>query len=150
MARLAQWRLEQLIFLNESAAHERTADRRYGWSPRGFPCRIRNPCKRSKRWSILPALSVDGYIAVDIFQGSYTAARFNEFVRLQVLPACQSGSVVVMNNASFHRNPELKELCLAAGIDLAFLPPYSPEFNPIEEIFHTLKEWIRRHQEEAC
>jgi hypothetical protein len=132
---------EQLIFLDESAANEHTADQRYGWSPKGFSCHVRFPCKKSRCWSILPAINLDGYMAVDIYQGSYNSARFNEFVQLCVLPQCQAGwSVLVMDNCNIHCSSELQDLCKEAGVELAFLPPYSPDLNPIEQSFHALKK----------
>jgi transposase len=58
-------------------------------------------------------------------------------------------SVLVLDNASIHRNRRLRELCNAYGVALEFLPPYSPDFNPIEPTFHDLKAWIRRNHQQA-
>jgi transposase len=109
--------------------------------------------KRFKRWSILPAFTVDGYIAWEVHQGSITAVIFNDFVRNQVLPHCISAanggprSVLVLDNARIHWNVELIEMCEEVGVTLARLPPYSPDFNPIETSFALLKAWIRRNGE---
>jgi transposase len=107
--------------------------------------------RRSKRWSILPAFTVDGYIAWEVHQGSITAAIFNDFVRNQVLPHCTANggprSVLVLDNARIHWNDELLQMCDEAGVILARLPPYSPDFNPIETTFALLKAWIRRNGE---
>jgi hypothetical protein len=56
---------------------------------------------------------------------------------------------LVIDNANIHRSVELQEMCKEAGIELAFLPPYSPDLNPIEQSFHALKTWMRRHQDLA-
>ena len=80
MATISQYEAEHLVFLDETACNGRTPNRRWGWSPRGFPCRARRFNTNSKRWSILPALSVEGYVAVDMFQGSFTGERFKSFV----------------------------------------------------------------------
>jgi len=61
------WVAEQLVFLDESAANERTGDRKYGWSPEGTVCGVTRVLKRSERWSILPALAVDGNLTYLIF-----------------------------------------------------------------------------------
>jgi transposase len=53
--------------------------------------------------------------------------------------------VLVLDNASIHRSPRLRELCEAYSVALEFLPPYSPDFNPIEATFHNLKAWIQRN-----
>ena len=107
--------------------------------------------KRSKRWSILPAFTVDGYIACEVHQGSITAEIFNDFVRNQVLPQTTANggprSVLVLDNASIHWNQELIQMCETANVTLARLPPYSPYFNPIETSFALLKAWIRRNGE---
>ena len=107
--------------------------------------------KRSKRWSILPAFTVDGYIAWEVHQGSITAEIFNDFVRNQVLPQTTANggprSVLVLDNASIHWNQELIQMCETANVTLARLPPYSPDFNPIETSFALLKAWIRRNGE---
>ena len=107
--------------------------------------------KRSKRWSILPAFTVDGYIAWEVHQGSITAEIFNDFVRNQVLPQTTANggprSVLGIDNASIHWNHELIQMCVTANVTLARLPPYSPYFNPIETPFALLKAWIRRNRE---
>ncbi|OAG33765.1 hypothetical protein AYO21_12170 [Fonsecaea monophora] len=80
LANMTQYSVEQLVCLDESAANERTSDRKYGWSPRGVPCRVRAFNRRSIRWSILPALTIDGWLDYEIFQGSFNGERFLAFV----------------------------------------------------------------------
>ena len=60
--RQKQWFADQLVFLDESAANERTGDRKQGWAPIGADCEVPVSAKRSERWSILPALTIEGYI----------------------------------------------------------------------------------------
>jgi transposase len=148
--RTSRWNPDQIVCVDESAANERTCDRKYGWAPIGIAPVEYIPVKRSKRWSILPAYTMDGFIAHEIFQGSYTAVRFNNFVREQLLPRMSPFvpgghelSVIVLDNARIHRNQELREMCEAVGVKLEFLPPYSPDFNPIEASFHG-KKYIAR------
>jgi hypothetical protein len=90
MQRLSEWIAEQLIFLNESAACERTDDRRYDWASSSITFMISQDLRRSKRWSILSAFIVNDYIAWKIHQSSITAAIFNDFVRNQMLSQCTS------------------------------------------------------------
>ena len=148
--RMAQYEPHELVFLDETASNERTADRRYGWAPKGVACEKVQSLKKSKRWSILPAYTTSGYIAYQIYQGSFTQVLFNKFVIEQVLPKCtgQRGgqwSVLVMDNAKAHRDPELRKACLEAGVTIEFLPPYSPDFNPIETSFAHLKKYIQNN-----
>ena len=147
--RQKQWLADQLVFLDESAANERTGDRKYGWAPIGVDCEMPVPVKRSERWSILPALTIDGYISHIIFQGAITSELFEDFVEYQVLPHCTPypgpRSIIILDNASIHKSARLQELCDRSGVVLEFLPPYSPDFNPIEATFKDLKAWIRRN-----
>jgi len=140
---------DQLVFLDESGANERTGDRRYGWSPIGLTCAQSRPIKRSERWSILPALTIDGYLDYIIHQGAITADLFVEFIEEKVLPHCSPypgpRSVLILDNASIHKDLRLQRLCNEAGVLLRFLPPYSPDYNPIEATFGDLKTWIKRN-----
>ena len=95
-------------------------------------------------WSILPAyISRGGYIAYEIFQGSITKDLFLESLRNKVIPHFHPydpanplpNSVQVMDNASTHKGAEVRALCDKFGARLEFLPPYSPDYNPIEESF---------------
>jgi transposase len=141
--------VDQLVFLDESGANERTGDRRYRWSPIGLTCVQSRLIKRSERWSILPALTVDGYLDYIIHQGAIMADLFIEFIEEKVLLYCSlySGlqSVLILDNASIHKNPRLQQLCNEAGVLLKFLPPYSPDYNSIEATFGDLKMWIKRN-----
>ena len=131
------------------------ADRKYGWGPVGVTPEQYQMLKRSKRWSILPAFTVHGYLDWVIFQGSITAEIFNSFIKENVLPYCgrydlrEARSVLVLDNARIHHSEELREMCEEAGVLLEFLPPYSPDLNPIETSFALLKAYLRRHTELA-
>lgn len=109
--RLSEWRAEQLIFVDESAANERTMDRKYGWAPIGKQSLEIWSAKRSERWSMLSAYTLDGYIAWEVRQASYTTVLFNEFICNHVLPLCNPypgpRSIIVMDNAQIHRSEVL-------------------------------------------
>lgn len=112
LRKLADWTADQLIFIDESAANERIADRKYGWAPVGItPHEIRS-FKRSERWSILPAYTMDGFMTWDIRHGSYIAESFEEFIENKVLPRCNPfplpRSVIIMDNAPIHQSSVLK------------------------------------------
>ena len=104
--KLADYTTSQILFLDESAANERTGDRKYGWAPVGITPFEYAPIKRSERWSILPVYSSEGFLVWEMIQGSWTKATFNEFVRTQVLPFCEPypgpRSILVMDNARIH------------------------------------------------
>ncbi len=94
---------------------------------------------------MLPAYTVDGYVAWEVYHGSVNERIFNDFVRYRVLPLCTPAalggprSVIILNNAKIHHSQELQDMCDSAGVTLAFLPAYSPDFNPIETSFAVSK-----------
>jgi hypothetical protein len=108
MRKLADWTAEKLIFLDESAANERTADRKYGWAPVGSTPHEMRSLQHSERCSILPTYTVNGFMTWDIGHGSYTAALFEEFIENKVLPMCNPfpgpRSVIIMDNAPIHQS----------------------------------------------
>jgi len=109
MIRLTQWKPEQLIFVDESAANERTADRKYGWAMKGARAFAETSVKKSKKWSILPAYTLNGFIAWNVIQGSYNKQLFNDFIRNFVLPLCNRDpnglkSILIMDNAKIHHS----------------------------------------------
>src|SRR5438045_7179603 len=107
IGRQATWKASQLVFLDESACNERTGDRKFGWAPIGRGCEVSCSIKRSERWSVLPALSVDGYLSYFIYQGSITAEIFELFVEQQVLPHCTPypgpQSIIILDNEAIHK-----------------------------------------------
>jgi DDE superfamily endonuclease len=109
--RLTEWTSEQVMFLDESAANERTCDHKYGWAPVGVKAEVEELCSRSRRWSILPLYTEDGFVAWDIIHGSYTAESFNEFICNYVIPHTNPflgpRSVLCMDNAKIHHNEVL-------------------------------------------
>jgi transposase len=154
LARVAQhYTADQIVALDESACNERTGDRKYGWSPTNTSVELVYSFKRSERWSILPAMTINGYMSYTVFQGAFTSELMEEFLEYQVLPFCNPhpapNSVIVLDNASIHRSARVRQLCEAAGVRLEYLPPYSPDYNPIEKSFKQLKGWIKLHADEA-
>ena len=83
---VANYSPDMVVYVDESAANEHTKDRKWGWSSFGITPLVSRPVKRSERWSILPAYTVDGIICSYIFQGSITSARFEWWLENEVLP----------------------------------------------------------------
>ncbi|KAI2669605.1 transcriptional regulator family: Helix-turn-helix [Penicillium roqueforti] len=144
---LSGFRSYHLVFVDESGCDKRAGFRRTGWSPLGVtPVQV-SKFHRDKRYQILPAYSQDGVVLRRIFQGSTDAAVFEDFIE-QLLQHCNRWpapkSVLIMDNASFHRTEKLQQMCSDSGVKLVYLPPYSPDLNPIEEFFSELKQFIKR------
>jgi transposase len=95
----------------------------------------------------LPAYWKDGILLARVYPEATNGEIFADFIH-ELLHHCgkwpEPKSVLIMDNASFHRTDEVKHLCADAGVKLIFLPPYSPDLNPIEEFFAQLKARVRR------
>lgn len=142
---------DQIICVDESGSDERDGDRTYGWAVRGAKATVRRWLQSKPRVSVLAGYTAEGYRAARTFKGTCTGDIFEDFVIDELLPHCTAypgpRSVIVLDNASVHHANKLniQRACDAAGVMLRFLPPYSPDFNPIEESFNDLKAFIRRH-----
>lgn len=144
---LASFQSYHLVFVDESGCDKRAGFRRTGWSPLGVtPVQI-SKFHRDKRYQILPAYAQDGIVLRRIFQGSTDGDVFEDFIE-QLLQHCnrwpKPKSVLIMDNASFHRTDKIQQMCVDRGVKLVYLPPYSPDLNPIEEFFSELKQYIKR------
>jgi transposase len=100
--------------------------------------------RRFRRLNILGAISGGNPFARHLFQENTTTKKFNEWVEECLIPELRPGQVVIMDNASFHKSKETVALIESVGASVLFLPPYSPDFNPIEQFWGTLKARIRR------
>jgi hypothetical protein len=144
---LADFRSYHLVYVDESECDKRIGFRRTGWSPLGVaPVQVTH-FRRENRYQILPAYSQDGILLSRVFQGSTDSNVFEDFIE-ELLPFCgrwpEPFSVLIMDNASFHHMERIQQLCYNAGVKLIYLPPYSPDLNPIEEFFAELKAFIKQ------
>jgi len=132
--------------VDESGYDKRIRFRRTGWSPLGVtPVQIAR-YHREQRYQILPAYTQDGVILARVFRGPTDSVVFDEFIE-QLLPLCgkwpEPKSVLVTDNASFYYTKRIEQMCSDVGVKLLYLPPYSPDLNPIEEFFAELKSFIK-------
>jgi hypothetical protein len=106
--KLTLYTAEQLIFVDESAANERSAHRKCGWAPIGATPHMYLPLKRSERFSILPAYTSEGFMDWEIIQGSFNTELFNFFIKTKILPFCNEypgpRSILIMDNAPIHHS----------------------------------------------
>lgn len=103
------------------------------------------------RYNAIVAINHHGVVAYSIYEGSTNKERYLDFLRNLLVPAMQPypgrNCIVVHDNASFHRGPEVRNVIENAGGALLALPAYSPDFNPIELLFGWAKKWLRRHRD---
>ena len=144
-----QWRDSQAlreanryVFLDECGV---TTDllRRYGRSPRGVRLHDHTPCGHWQTHTVLAALRPTALDATAVFDGPIDGVCFLAYVEQILVPTLRSGDVVVIDNLAVHKQPEVRAAIEAVGAQLRFLPPYSPDFNPIEQAFAKLKSFMR-------
>lgn len=141
---------EQIVTVDESNFNEATGWRRQAYAPIGQPGRYQRDRTRGKSWSVLPAYTIDGYLCVGVKEGYFKAKSFFRWVVDELVPHCNAfpaaRSVIIMDNASVHCNPRIEQVIRQHGCEIRYLPPYSPDYNPIELSFAVLKAWIQKHQ----
>jgi hypothetical protein len=106
LQKLGKWTAEQLVFLDESGINAQSGERTRGWSERGRITRLALPFGKGENFTILPAMTFNGYIACNIYQGAVNTEKFKEFIEYDVLPRCTSfpgsRSIIIMDNASIY------------------------------------------------
>lgn len=121
--------------------------RRYGRCPRGERLRVGVPHGHWKTTTFVAGLTTRGMIAPWVLDGPINRDAFETWVGKVLVPTLTPGDIVIMDNLSSHKGPRVRELIEAAGAELRYLPPYSPDFNPIENAFAKLKALLRKAAE---
>lgn len=116
--------------------------RSHGWSKRGNPIYGGISGKRYGRESFIAGKTVNGIIAPFCYVGTCNTELFNTWLEVILIPKLKPGQVIVMDNASFHKSDRTKILIERAGCKILFLPPYSPDLNPIEKFWANFKRRI--------
>jgi transposase len=119
--------------LDETAATTSMV-RRYGWAPRGARCRIAAPAGHWKTTTVIAGLRTRGPSAVALLDGPVTGERFRAYVAETLVPTLRPGDTLILDNLGAHKVAGVREAIETAGARLLYLPPYSPEFNPIDEV----------------
>lgn len=135
-------KVEDLVFLDESGVRIGMA-RTHARSPRGTRAIDYQPKARGQNMTIIGALGTEGMVAAEVMEGGMKKVDFLQFFE-QLLPLLKPGQAVVMDNLRSHHAVEVKAMAAAHDVVLIYLPPYSPEFNPIEESWSKLKAWLRK------
>ena len=132
----------KLVFLDESAA-KTNMTRLRGRSKGGHRCYCFAPYGHWKTTTMLSSIRLDGTTACLVIEGGTSSEVFREYVKQILVPTLRPGDMVVANNLSAHKDSKAKEAIEAAGAQIVFLPPYSPDFNPIEKMWSKVKEKLR-------
>jgi transposase len=149
LARFEYWKLlkdipvEDLVFLDESGVNLgfiRKCARALG----GARAYGETPTQRGRNVSVIGAISLKGLLAQWSCLGAVDALTFDAFIAQKLVPQLWPGAVVIMDNCRVHKSEELEALITAAGARLIYLPPYSPDFSPIENCWSKVKSILRR------
>jgi transposase len=151
--RRARWRRYQgridparLVFIDETWA-KTNMTRTHGWSQRGKPLKACVPHGHWRTMTFLAALRHDGITAPCVVDGPINGRIFRAYVEQILVPTLKPGDIVVMDNLGSHKSSSIRTLIRAAAARLIYLPPYSPDLNPIEQVFAKLKTLLRKAEE---
>ena len=134
---------ERLVFIDETGASTKMA-RRHGRAPRGERCRAPVPHGHWMTTTFVGALRREGMTAPMVLDGAMHGAAFLAYVEQVLAPTLCPGDIVVMDNLPAHKSVAVRAAIEATGATLRFLPPYSPDFNPIEMAFSKLKAFLKK------
>jgi transposase len=154
--RRAQWKKYQaridparLVFIDETWTKTNMAPLR-GWCARGSRLIGKAPHGRWRTLTFVAALRCDRIEAPCLFDGPINGIRFLTYVKRFLLPTLKPGDVVIMDNLGSHKGKVVRRLIRSIGARLLFLPPYSPDLNPIEQVFAKLKHLLRQASERTA
>jgi transposase len=134
--------IEKLVFLDESGA-KTNMTRLRGRAKDGQRCYDHAPCGRWSTTTMISSVRLDGSTAAMVIEGATTGDVFEAYVREVLCPTLRPGDIVVMDNLSSHKRATLEMLIEQAGASVRFLPPYSPDLNPIEMMWSKVKSFLR-------
>ena len=118
--------------------------RSHGRCRKGERLRMGFPHGHRKTTTLVAGLRTTGMVAPMVLDGPINGDWFEAYVRQILVPELRRGDIVIMDNLSSHKRTSVRELIEAVGATLVFLPPYSPDFNPIEKAFARLKAMLRK------
>ena len=134
--------VKDLVFLDEAGVNLALV-RLYARALRGQRARGTRPHKRGKNVSMIGAIALKGIVASINLLGSTDGLTFEAFVIRKLVPKLWKGATVVWDNCSIHKGEEIEQAIIDAGAKLIYLPPYSPDFNPIENFWSKVKNTLR-------
>jgi transposase len=147
----AAWRLlfaanidaRRLVFVDEMGTNTSMTPL-YAWSPKGERALGRVPRNWGANVTLLASMDAGGMGPCLAVEGPTTKEVFEAYLERVLAPSLKKGQIVVMDNLSSHKGPRVRELVEGRGCELHYLPPYSPDLNPIEEAFAKLKTLLRK------
>jgi transposase len=134
---------KNLYFLDESGIYCGMVPT-YAWGKKSERVNDYVPDIRFKKTSIIGVLGMNGLKAKSVFKGTLNGERFGEYVKNILAPELKEGDIVVMDNLSVHKVKDVLKPLFDKGIEVVFLPPYSPDFSPLENFWNEMKIMVRK------
>jgi len=135
--------LNKLVFFDESGVNT-TMARLHGRSPKGKRLVDSTPAGCYQTLTLMSAIRLDGIVAPMLLDGSVNAATFAGYVEECLVPVLEPGDILIIDNLPAHKSVRITEAVEGAGCKLVYLPPYSPDFNPIENMWSKVKASLRK------
>jgi transposase len=135
---------ENRVYMDEAGVDEKDCERAYGYAIKGERVYGQVSGKRHKRQSIIAALCNQQVIAPKVYEGYMNSQLFLEWVKEDLCPVLKKGQVIILDNATFHKNKKLHKLLKKKKCFALFLPPYSPELNKIERLWSWIKMELKK------
>ena len=133
----------KLIYIDESGIEMNICKDR-GWGKKGKILQATKSGKYYERTNIIAGIAGNKPIAPFVFNGSCNTKLFEDWVERFLIKELKAGQYVIMDNAAFHKSQRTKDLIESVGCKIIFLPPYSPDMNPIEKFWANMKRWIKQ------
>lgn len=132
-----------MIYLDESGVDE-NIEYEYGWEEIGHRAYAERSGKRGKRINIIGALNHNKLFAPAIFDGYCNTAVFETYLTEYLAPKLKEGQIIILDNATFHKSEKVREIIKSKKCSIKYLPPYSPDLNPIEKKWANIKSNIKK------
>ena len=133
-----------IVYIDESGINKHMS-REYGRSPVGERVYLPSHGRKYKKVNIVAGLLNNKVLCPTKYIWNTTSEWFNEWFEWCLCPLLSEGSIIVMDNASFHKKSALNQVAYSYGFRIIWLPPYSPDKNPIEKYWANMKNWLRLH-----
>ena len=140
---ISGFKASDLVFLDESGCNT-DMTRRYAYSLGGSRAVDSAPLSKPKNTTILSSIQLDGTLRYTTFSGGTTVERFKRYLEIDLLPHLNDNSVLIMDNMKSHHAKAVRNLLDSSGVRCIYLPPYSPDLNPIEKLRSKVKSFLRK------
>ena len=140
---ISGFKASDLVFLNESGCNT-DMTRRYAYSLRGSRAIDSAPLSKPKNTTILSSIQLDGTLHYTTFSGGTTVERSKRYLEIDLLPHLNGNSVLIMDDMKSHHAKAVRNLLDSFGVRYIYLPPYSPDLNPIEKLWSKVKSFLRK------